>query len=156
MFELALILGVGMFAGVAVSFLIRRERTLLAWLSDEMSSIREEVDQTRLEMRTIGPFGSSDMLDSVEGEDVEIAGNLDRMNVLLDRLNGLLRGGSCESHEHKRIVFREEQLPLGFGLAFSTPEELRKFGNLPPLSKDEIESIDWEYLFNRIRTDDLE
>ena len=152
----AAILAGGLVAGAAIGILVRRERVLFDWLKEELAGLRENVDLARVEVRSLGPLASQDLLDCVEGDDVEIGGNLDRMNLLLDRLNGLLRGGTASHHGGPGPVFHEEDLPLAAGLDFTSSEELMKFGNLPPLSEEEIESIDWEYLFNRIRTDHQE
>lgn len=154
MLQLALMLAAGMVAGAAVTLLVRRERILHAWLRDEVTSLRDEVDQARLEIRSLNGTPST-MLDEVEGDDVEIAGNLDRMNLLLDQLNGLLKGRGG-SHEKRKMVFQEEPVTYDMPLDFTTPEEFRKFESLPPLSSEEIESIDWDYLFNRIRSDDIQ
>jgi len=150
----ALVLAVGMVAGAAITLLVRRELVLHAWLRDEVASLRDEVEQARLELRSMSGFQSIDMLDRVEGDDVEIATNLDRMNLLLDQLNGLIKGRG-DGREKQAPVFHEEQMSLDTPLDFTTPEELQKFESLPPLSEEEIKAIDWEYLFNRIRSDNL-
>jgi hypothetical protein len=154
MLEWTLIMAIGMVAGIAVTLLVRRELVLYAWLREEVTGLREEVDQARLEMRSISGFQSPDILDKVEGDDVEISSNLDRMNLLLDQLNGLIKGRG-DSHARRDIVFREEQPATEVPMDFVSPEELQKFDHLPPLSEEEISSIDWEYLFNRIQSDDM-
>ncbi len=155
MLGLVLGLAIGMAIGVVASLFVRREWLIGGWLRGEVKGLREDIEQARLEVRTMNALQSSDMLDGVENEDVEIASNLDRMNLLLDQLNGLLKGRG-EPAERRKVFFREEEPPLDVPLDFASPDELRKFENMPPLSREEIESTDWEYLFNRIRTDDVD
>lgn len=150
----ALVMAAGMVAGAAVTLLVRREIVLHAWLREEVTGLRDEVEQARLELHTVSGLQQVDMLDRVEGDDVEIATNLDRMNLLLDQLNGLIKGRG-ESHERHAPVFREEQIPYDMPLDFTSPEELQKFEGLPPLSEEEIRATDWECLFKRIRSDNL-
>ena len=150
----ALLMAAGMVAGAAVTLLVRRELVLHAWLRDEVTGLRDEVEQARLELHSVSGLQNVDVLDRVEGDDVEIATNLNRMNILLDQLNGLLKGRG-EAREHHAPVFREEQMPYEMPLDFTSPEELQKFEGLPPLSEEEILSTDWECLFKQIRSDNM-
>ena len=123
-------------------------------LRREIASIREELEPT-CEPEDIPTGEEQKVLDSVENEDLEIAANLDRMNLLLDRLNGLLRGRAEPERLKRHIIFREESIPMGWMLDFTSPDELQKFGNLPPITDEEMQSIDWECLFEKLRADEM-
>lgn len=144
--------------GTAAGVLMRRQRILDSWLREEVAGMRHELTQARAEVRALASPQTSEMLDRVEGEDYEIAGNLDRMNTLLDQLHGLLRGKSPERIEYPRDYAREKgftEEPVIFSgqLDFTSPEELLKFANLPPISEDEIRAMDWETFLKGIASD---
>jgi len=147
----AVALAIGAVSGAAVALLVRRERTLDRWLRNEMSDLKDEVGQTCLDVRALASCRGQDMPGRVDGDDSEIADNLSRMNSLLDQLNGLLKGKKGADVEARRIIYRERKLPGVFD--FVSPEELQKFEALPPISDEEILSIDWDYLFKRISSD---
>jgi len=146
-------------AGFAVGAFVRRERAFFGVLHEEVAGIREQVEDARLELKAMAGGQAGEMLNRVEYDDYEIADNLDRMNALLDQLNGLIKGKRHERREGRQPFFREDEPHRGSHLVpldFASPEELRKFEALPPISDEEIKATDWEYLFNRIRTDDVE
>jgi hypothetical protein len=98
------------------------------------------------------------ILDSIENDDCEMAGNLGRLNVLLDQLNGLLHGGrEAERGESKNVRFDDDwPIPLPGSQDFSCSDELEKFFNLPPISNEELVEADWESLFKRIQSDSID
>ncbi len=154
MVEITLITAVIVLAGTTIALLVRRERALMGWVREEVSALHDNIDQSRMEVRSLAGISPESALDTVEDEEYEIAANIDRMNLLLDRLNGLLRGKAPEPRpEKRRIVFREETMPLGLMLDFTSPEELEKFGSLPPISDEEMEKADWECLFEKLRSE---
>lgn len=138
--------------GIAAVMLVRRELVFQSWLRTELGDLRDEVDRTCFEIRGESTFSAAKALDECEGDEEEIASNLDRMNVLLDQLNGLIRGRGNDSH---RRSFPGEGEPLDMALDFTSPEELERFGALPPISEEEVRSIDWDYLLNRLGSEDL-
>jgi len=148
----AVAIGTGLVAGVAVGMLLRRQKALYAWLRGEITGLRDDIVQARCDLRALATPRGRDILDEVECEDYEIANNLDRMNFLLDQLNSLLKGKSPDALEDRRVVYREE-LPL-CSLDFTSPEEFRRFESLPPISEEEIQDMDWDYLFRRIASED--
>jgi hypothetical protein len=145
---------VGFALGTATGILVRRQKVLDCWLRDEVAGMRQDLNQARVEVKALASPQASEMLDRVEGDDYEISGNLDRMNTLLDQLHGLLRGKSVDRGEYRRINgIHEEPVIFSGQLDFTSPEELLKFANLPPISEDEIRAMDWESFMKGIASD---
>jgi hypothetical protein len=153
----AIAIAMGFSAGALVGILVRREKILYRWLRDEVTSLRDEVEEACVDMKALATPPAGQMLDQVEGDDFEIASNLDRMNVLLDQLNGLLKGKTTDRFDFQQAL-REDgaQRALSEQCDFVSPEELRKFSALPPISEEELLSMDWEYLFRRISSENCE
>jgi len=146
---IGIILGFAAVAAVAV--LLRMEKLLHAWFRGEITGLREDVNQARIELRTLSSLQTNDMLDHVEGEDVEIAGNLDRMNALLDQLNALIKGKAVGNFEmRRRRGFEDAPVIFSGQLDFTSPEELLRFAALPPISEEEIRAMDWESFFKSL------
>jgi len=145
---------IGFAVGVFFGVMARREKALSAWVTSEVAGLREDISQARIELRTLTSLQAGGMLDRVEGDDEEIAGNLDRMNTLLDQLHGLLRGKAADKFEVRRHDGSGYEPVIFSGqLDFTTPEELLKFSSLPPISEEEIRAMDWESLLRRIATE---
>lgn len=139
----------------AAWYFARRERRFHAWMREEMDGLKGEIDEACRVRESAPPSERGDILEKVESDDIEISGNLDKMNSLLDQLNGLLKGKRVPRRKDFHLEFNEEETLMGLALDFTSPEELRRFEGLPPIREEEVKSMDWDYLFNRIRTDDI-
>jgi hypothetical protein len=156
MFDVLLIGAVLLLTGTTLVLLIKREHVLRLWLNRPGAPSRDQSDAGCAGDPVLGE-SEQKVLDSVESEDLEIAANLDRMNLLLDRLNGILRGrAEPEQRRARHIIFREEPLPMGWMLDFTSPDELQKFGNLPPITEAEVRATDWDCLFEQLRSDEMQ
>ncbi|MHC4712371.1 MAG: hypothetical protein ACYTAN_03740 [Planctomycetota bacterium] len=145
-------------ASVAVVATLRRQSAEIEGLRDELRSVGEAFDEAARQMVGAEVSRGRSILDSIENDDFRMANNLGRLNTLLDQLNGLLHGGrDTETSARHPFAYDEEwQIPYPGPIEFESADELRKFNNLPPISTDDITSADWDGLFKRIQTDNIE
>lgn len=145
-------------ASVAVVANLRRQSAEIENLRDELQTVSESFEMVARQLAGAEIDRGRTILDSIESDDYRMANNIGRLNSLLDQLNGLLHGGrDVEGVERPSLCYEDHwQIPYPGPVEFESPEELRKFTNLPPISDDDITSADWEHLFKRIQTDNLE
>jgi len=145
-------------ASAAVAFEMSRQRRETARLRLQISAMQNSLEQAIHQFADVAPYRGEDILESIESDDTEMANNLGRLNLLLDQLNGLLHGGrDCTGFEQRMSSSGEEwSIPYPGPLEFESPDELRKFNHLPPISHEDITETDWERLFRRIQSDDLD
>ena len=145
-------------ASVAVVANLRRQSGEIENLRDEIRTVSDSFEQVARLLAGAEADRGRTILDSIENDDYRMANNLGRLNSLLDQLNGLLHGGrEVEGIEKPSLCYEDQwQIPYPGPVEFESPEELRKFNNLPPISDEDITSVDWDHLFKRIQTDDLE
>lgn len=144
------------FAMVALQ--LRRQRSETGRLVAGVEAMQSVLEQAVHQFAETAPYRGEDILDSIEDDDCEMANNLGRLNLLLDQLNGLLHGGKAAGGYERRMSSGDEEwsIPYPGPVEFESPKELRKFNQLPPISDDDITTTDWDVLFRRLQSDELD
>jgi len=153
----ALIVGLFAAASFAVAMQLRNQRAEIRGLNEKLHQMQDALLNATREMPAIEACQGEDILDSIENDDYRMANNLGRLNILLDQLNGLLQGGRDVDPTDRGPVYLDNELPIPLpgGMEFEGPGEFEKFSDMPPITEDEIASMDWELLFKRLQGEDF-
>lgn len=143
---------------VMVALQLRRQHREIGRLEARVAAMQSLLEQAIHQFADAAPYRGEDVLETIEGDDCAMANNLGRLNLLLDQLNGLLHGGRDAGGYKRRMSFGDEEwsIPYPGPVEFESPDELRKFNQLPPINDNDITATDWDTLFRRIQSDDLD